>query len=116
MGLILLTFLFNLQNQVFAENKNAIHIVTSTDYPTTQLNTKKFNINKKLKEDVIDSHQRDLFFEACGLIEKTSYFDHVDKDILLLRARSLSLSHLEIKYPDIDKKQLSCLKSKVKKD
>lgn len=61
-----------------------------------------------------DIKKRDLDFKVAG-IRLDSKMDDLDKDVLWVTARRVSLEDLQKKYPNISKEQLKALSVQVKK-
>jgi len=61
-----------------------------------------------------DIKKRDNDFKVAG-IRPDSKMDELDKDVLWVTAKRVSLEDLQKKYPDISKEQLKALSVQVKK-
>lgn len=88
-----------------------IVVEVSENFPSEKLPPSKFHIKKKKISIVTPVEVRDDLLRQSDLLVETKSMDHVDKDILLLRAKSLNIDELQIKYPNISLKKFKKLKS-----
>lgn len=74
------------------------------------------NVSASLKapKDELDPEARDRIFARVGNLD-LSGFDELDKDLLLIRARSLKAAELEKKYPRLPKAVLKRLQLEASK-
>lgn len=92
-----------------------VTVEASKDYPAEKFPSDKYKIKKNKPSDVLPPEERDLLLSQAGLTDDTSHMDHLDKDVLVLRAKNLDLKALEKQYPKIPSAKLKDLKQKVQK-
>lgn len=64
---------------------------------------------------LLEPFQRDKLFEDVGLVENTSNWDHLERDLLVVNVQTLSKKELQKKYPKIPIKKLFKLKTRIHK-
>lgn len=90
-------------------------VETTKEYPSEEFPANKYEIKKNKKSEVLPPNERDALFSQAGLTEHTANMDHLDKDVLLLRARTMDIKQFEKQYPNIPSSKLILLKKTVPK-
>lgn len=75
----------------------------------------KVRDRSKGHDEIPQPKNRDAAFKAAGLLKHVKGWDAVDRDVLYLRAKSLSLDDLKARYPKLDADALSKLRETVRK-
>lgn len=120
----LLFFLsFLLSSNVYADKTTKLHPAVkaekTTRKPTQDINYSVFsdqypkeqlgNIESE-ESAVLNPAQRERILATANLLRHTNTWDHLEKDILILRASKNSLEDLQRKYPKIPAVQLQQLR------
>ncbi|WP_220128745.1 hypothetical protein [Bdellovibrio sp. KM01] len=88
------------------------YTVYSEDFPKEQLDGP---VNASQQEAaVLNPGQRDMYLSQAGLIKYVASWDHLEKDILVLRASKNSLAILRSKYPTLPPASLQQLQILLK--
>jgi hypothetical protein len=64
-------------------------------------------------ERLLSPRERNRLFSKAGLSTALKGFDDVDRDVLLMRARSLNLEALKARYPKLPAQALSAFQALV---
>lgn len=123
MKIILIILNLFLINTVFAEGPRSNRIPTKK-YNLEALDSNldfshldsKFNVIDKRKYYKVSktlpaTRERDLRFEDSALTNAVKSWDHLEKDLLYLRAKKMSLTYLLKKYPALKENSLRDLHS-----
>ena len=84
----------------------------SEDYPKEQLKGTQYehqNFDKKDPQGILSPEERDSLFLKAGIDKEIDSWDQLDKDMLLMKARTAGLAELKEKYPKLPKKALANL-------
>lgn len=86
-------------------NTNGINLqVLDEDFDASSWEKEGYIVKQKLEVPSTESpnpRQRDLIFRNAGLFELIAGWDHLDKDLLYLRAKHKSLEQLQEQYPQM---------------
>lgn len=80
----------------------------SDDYPIDQFNH-RLNSPDDVKKEVLNPAERSFVISKAQLFAETQSWDHLEKDILLLRAKKYSFEELKRFYPRINPVKLNQL-------
>ncbi len=90
----------------------------SEDYPKEELKGAQYehqNYNQKDPQGILPPAERDNLFIKAGLAAAVDSWDQLDKDMLLMKARTASLAELKAKYPKLTPEALAKLQKLLKK-
>lgn len=89
--------------------------VLNQDYPKDYFDESSFNVQGATKKfQILKPNERSLVFKKAALIKQTKNWDHLLKDLLVLRAQNNTLDQLCLMYPELDRSSLSKLQSELK--
>lgn len=113
-----LAFAGNPPKKAVSDPEQKIKVTTySKDYPIEKLKGDQYqqqNFDKKDPKGILPPAERDALFGKAGLTQATEKWDQLDKDMLLMKARTASLVDLQKKYPKLSKEALQKLQNLLK--
>lgn len=80
----------------------------SDDYPIDQFNN-TLNAPDNIKKEILNPAERSFVISKAQLYAETQSWDHLEKDILILRAKKYSFEELKKIYPRINPVKLNQL-------
>ncbi len=93
----------------------------SPDFPAEKLKKDGYKVHpyersvlESRKDQIPDPVKRDQIFAKAGIASKVVTWDHLEKDMLYMRALTGTLPELQAKYPKMDKSSLQKLQAMIR--